>query len=185
MASADGLGWPEETRQPAAAPAAHRSHVESSGLGWPRWDPGRAPGQAHQVGAEKERVTVAQAADERAGEEPPARVRQALSAAVSRETEDRAPDGAAREGPGRDSPSGGAAQQPATAPAGQPATDAANGPFGFAGGSHLSRFHRPSAVRTRIRLGLVNDIVPNSKWPPSSPNQRRRAIRRSARRKYS
>src|SRR5262249_45598967 len=127
MASADGLGWPEETRQPAAAPAAHRSHVESSGLGWPWWDPGGAAGQAHLVGAEKERVTVAQAADERAEEEPPARVRQALSAAGSREPDALAPDGAAGEGPGRDSPAGGAGQQAATAPTGQPATDAANG----------------------------------------------------------
>ena len=82
MASADGLGWPEESRQPAGAPAAHWSRVESSGLGWPQWDPGRAPGQAYQVGAEKERVTVVQAADERAEDEPPTRVRQALSAAV-------------------------------------------------------------------------------------------------------
>ena len=96
MASADGLGWPEESRPPAAAPAAHRSRVESSGLGWPRGDPGRGPGHVHQVGAEKERVTVAQAADERAGNEAPTRVRQALSAAVSRETENRAP----AEGPG-------------------------------------------------------------------------------------
>src|SRR5262252_4834898 len=101
MASADGLGWPEESRPPAAAPAAHRSRMESSGLGWPQWDPGRAPGQRHQPGAEKERVTVAQAADERAEDEPPTRVRQALSAAVSRETEDRAAaGGAAGEGPG-------------------------------------------------------------------------------------
>src|SRR5215510_6025975 len=100
MASADGLGWPEESRQPAAAPAAQRPRVESSGLGWPREDLGRGPGHVRQVGAEKERVTVAQAADERAEGEPPTRVRQALSAAVSRETEDRARrDGAAREGP--------------------------------------------------------------------------------------
>jgi len=100
MASADGLGWPEESRPPAAQ-AAHRSRVESSGLGWPRGDPGRGPGHVHQVGAEKERVTVAQAADERAGNEAPTRVRQALSAAVSRETEDRAP----AEGPaGRPTP---------------------------------------------------------------------------------
>jgi chromosome partitioning protein len=127
MASADGLGWPEESRQPAAAPAAHRSRVESSGLGWPRWDPGRGPGQAHQLGAEKERVTVAQAADERAEEQPPTRVRQALSAAVSRETEDRAADGAAREGPGSGSSAGSAGQPAATAPVGQAAADGANG----------------------------------------------------------
>jgi len=128
MASADGLGWPEESRQPAAAPAAPQSRVESSGLGWPPWDPGRGPDQVHQVGAEKERVTVAQAADERAEEEPPARVRQALSAAVSRETDDRAPgDGVAGEGPGGGSLAASAGQPEATAPAGQAAAGVANG----------------------------------------------------------
>jgi chromosome partitioning protein len=127
MASADGLGWPEESRQPAGAPAAYWSRVESSGLGWPQWDPGRAPGQAYQVGAEKERVTVVQAADERAEDEPPTRVRQALSAAVSRETEDRAPHGAAGEGPGGGPPAGIAGESAPTAPAGQAAADGGNG----------------------------------------------------------
>ena len=127
MASADGLGWPEESRQPAGAPAAHWSRVESSGLGWPQWDPGRAPGQAYQVGAEKERVTVVQAADERAEDEPPTRVRQALSAAVSRETEDRAPHGAARNRPGGGPPAGVAGESADTAPARQAAADGGNG----------------------------------------------------------
>src|SRR5215470_463627 len=125
MASADGLGWPEESRPPAAAPAARRPRVESSGLGWPRGDPGRGPGQVRQVGAEEERVTVAQAADERAederaGNQPPARVRQALSAAVSRETEDPVVgDGAAGGGPGGGPSTG-------TAPPGQAAAYMAN-----------------------------------------------------------
>ena len=128
MASADGLGWPEESRQPAAAPAAHQSRVESSGLGWPRGDPGRAPDQVRQAGAEKERVTVAQASDERAQDEPPARVRQALSAAVSRETEDLAPgDGAAAKGPGSAPSAGSTGRAPATAAAGQAAADVTNG----------------------------------------------------------
>ena len=127
MASADGLGWPEESRQPAAASSAHRSRVESSGLGWPQEDPGHRPGQVHQVGAEKERATVAQAADERDEDEPPTRVRRALSAAVSRETGDRAPDGAAGQEPGGGPPAGSAGQAAATAPAGQAAGDVANG----------------------------------------------------------
>jgi chromosome partitioning protein len=127
MASADGLGWPEESRQPAAAPAAYRSHAESSGLGWPQWDPGRAPGQADQVGAEKERVTVVQAADERAENEPPTRVRQALSAAVSRETEDRARDGAAGGRPDGGPRVGVAGESAATTPARQAAADVGNG----------------------------------------------------------
>jgi chromosome partitioning protein len=71
---------------------------------------------------------VAQAADERAGNEPPTRVRQALSAAVSRETDDRAPGGrAAGEGPGGGPPAGSAGQAAATAPAGQPAADVTDG----------------------------------------------------------
>jgi chromosome partitioning protein len=70
---------------------------------------------------------VAQAADERAGE-PPTRVRQALSAAVSRETADRARrDGAARQGPGGGPPAGRAGQATATARAGKAATDVTNG----------------------------------------------------------
>jgi chromosome partitioning protein len=85
MASADGLGWPGEPRLPAA-PAGDESHVESSGLGWPQEQPGPAPGEVSQPGAEKERAAVAQVPDQRAEDEPPARVRQALSAAVSRET---------------------------------------------------------------------------------------------------
>src|SRR5215468_4369428 len=127
MASADGLGWPEESRPPAAAPAARRPRVESSGLGWPRGDPGRGPGQVRQVGAEEERVTVAQAADERAederaGNQPPARVRQALSAAVSRETGDPvAGDGTAGGGPGGGPSAGTAGRAAGTAPPGQAA----------------------------------------------------------------
>jgi len=68
---------------------------------------------------------VAQAADERAederaGNQPPARVRQALSAAVSRETEDPVVgDGAAGGGPGGGPPAG-------TAPPGQAAAYMAN-----------------------------------------------------------
>jgi chromosome partitioning protein len=70
---------------------------------------------------------VAQAADERAGDEPPTRVRQALSAAVSRETEDRAPAApAAGDGPGGP-PAGGAGRAAVTAPAGQAGTDVPNG----------------------------------------------------------
>src|SRR5215468_1427652 len=139
MASADGLGWPEESRQPAAASSAHRSRVESSGLGWPREDPGHRPGQVRQVGAEKERVTVAQAADERAGDEqagdqPPARVRQALSAAVSRETEDPAVGDGAGDGPGSGPSAGTGGQAAGTAPVGQAASVASNRSAGAAAG---------------------------------------------------
>jgi chromosome partitioning protein len=71
---------------------------------------------------------VAQAADERAEHEPPTRVRQALSAAVSRETEARASqDGTVGEGPGGGPSAGNAGQATTTAPAGQDAADVANG----------------------------------------------------------
>ena len=84
MASADGLGWPGESRRPAA-PAGDQLHVEPSGLGWPDRQPGRAPDRVSQPGADKEREAVAQAPDQPAEDEPPARVRQALSAAVQRQ----------------------------------------------------------------------------------------------------
>src|SRR5262245_16029383 len=109
MASANGLGWPEESRRPAA-PAGGESHVRSSGLGWPEGQPGRAPGRVSQPGAEKEREAVTHAQDQPAEGEPPARVMQALSAAVSRETENRIPgddavggrpDGDSLGGPGK------------------------------------------------------------------------------------
>src|ERR1700751_6092296 len=100
MASAEGLGWPGESRLPAA-PAGDESHVESSGLGWPQEQPGPSPGEVGQPGAEKERAAVAQVPDQRAEDKPPARVRQALSAAVSRETGNRAGgDAPAGEAPG-------------------------------------------------------------------------------------
>jgi chromosome partitioning protein len=89
MASGDGLGWPGESRRPAA-PAGAEARVKPSGLGWPDERPGRPPGEVSQLGADKERAAVAQVPDQRAEDQPPARVRQALSAAVSRETGDRA-----------------------------------------------------------------------------------------------
>jgi chromosome partitioning protein len=70
---------------------------------------------------------VAQAADERAEDEAPTRVRQALSAAVSRETEARASqEGAVGEGPGGGPSAGNAGRATATTPTGQAAADAAN-----------------------------------------------------------
>src|SRR5215510_2249500 len=88
MASAKGLGWPEESRRPAA-PAGGEPHTESSGLGWPDGQPVRAPDRVSQPGADKERDAVAHAPDQPAKDDSPARVRRALSAAVSRETENR------------------------------------------------------------------------------------------------
>jgi len=99
MASADGLGWPGESRP--AVPDDDEAHVAPSGLGWPDERPARPAGGVSQPGAEKERAAVAQVPDQRAEDEPPARVKQALSAAVSRETADRAQgDEAAGAAPG-------------------------------------------------------------------------------------
>jgi chromosome partitioning protein len=107
MASADGLGWPKGSRR-SAAPAGDQLDVEPSGLGWPDRQPGRAPDRVSQPGADKEREAVAQAPDQPAEDEPPARVRRALSAAVSRETGDRIPgDDAVGGRPGGDSSLGG------------------------------------------------------------------------------
>ena len=85
MASADGVGWPEESG-PASAPAAgDRPGLESSGLGWPHRRAASASDKINKAGAGEERDAVAQA-EQRPEDEPPVRVRQALSAAVSRET---------------------------------------------------------------------------------------------------
>jgi chromosome partitioning protein len=59
--------------------------VKSSGLGWPPGQDRSASDEIRQAGVDEEREAVAEAV-RRAGEDPPARVRQALSAAVSRET---------------------------------------------------------------------------------------------------
>ena len=53
------------------------------------------------------------------------------------------------------------------------------------GGSQRSRFQRPSALLTRIKLGRSSDNVPNSKRPARRPSNRKRADKRSARKKYS
>src|SRR5215469_16710275 len=105
MASADGLGWPGESRLPAV-PAVDELHMKSSGLGWPHEQPGRWPGEAGQPGAEKERAAVAQVPDQRADDEPPTRVRQALSAAVSRETKERGQGDEPTGAPGQSAPGG-------------------------------------------------------------------------------
>jgi len=102
MASPDGLGWPDEPAGLRLTSARDESRLVAVGLGWPRrrygteWGaagPGRGgPGQGPAGSGRR-----ANQADERgqgqvregASEEPPARVRQALSAAVSRETDAR------------------------------------------------------------------------------------------------
>src|SRR5271163_604263 len=52
-------------------------------------------------------------------------------------------------------------------------------------GSHSAKFQSPSALRTRLRLGRLREIVPNSKCPRSKLCQRRPIVRESACRKYS
>jgi chromosome partitioning protein len=89
MASGDGVGWPRDSRPPSAAPLGDAPQVESSGLGWPHRQVPHASDEVRQAGAGAERRAV-DGVSQAAGDGPPARVRQALSAAVSRET---GPDG--------------------------------------------------------------------------------------------
>jgi chromosome partitioning protein len=134
MASGDGLGWPGESRR-LAAPAGDEARVRSSGLGWPDEQPGRPPGEVSQPGADKERAAVAQVPDQRAEDQPPARVRQALSAAVSRETEDRARGDEAVGGtPGGDAPAAPGPDRSAMTPA-----EAALAALGGSGGRDWPR----------------------------------------------
>ena len=134
MASGDGLGWPGESRR-LAAPAGDEARVKSSGLGWPDEQPGRPPGEVSQPGADKERAAVAQVPDQRAEDQPPARVRQALSAAVSRETEDRARGDEAVGGtPGGDAPAAPGPDRSAMTPA-----EAALAALGGSGGRDWPR----------------------------------------------
>src|SRR5579863_5647152 len=56
-------------------------------------------------------------------------------------------------------------------------------PLGF--GSHSATFQSPSALRTRLRLGLTSEMVPSCKWPRKRLSQRNRTVSDSARRKYS
>jgi chromosome partitioning protein len=110
---------------------------------------------------------VAQAADERAGNEAPTRVKQALSAAVSRETEDRAAgdgaagDGAAGGGPGGVPPAGSAAPATATAPAGQAPADVTNGQA--AAGAPAG------PVTADAAAGQIGAAAPGLARPPMAP----------------
>ena len=97
------------------------------------------------------------AEDERAGNQPPARVRQALSAAVSRETEDPVVgDGAAGDGPGG-GPSAG------TAPPGQAAAYMANDqPAGAAAGPG-------TAAGPAGQIGVAAAAAPGPGRPATTP----------------
>jgi chromosome partitioning protein len=167
MASADGVGWPGESRQTAAAPAGEESHVESSGLGWPPGHPGDVPGQVRYAGTDKERKTVAQAADQRAEDEPPARVRQALSAAVSRETDDRTRgDDTVGGGPGGDPPAGGPGQAPAGGPGQAPARDPGHAAGGQTDGGPVPDGRGAATVHPVAEAALAVLSGPGGReWP--------------------
>lgn len=105
MASPDGLGWPEEPAGFSLRAARDESRFMTAGLGWPRRGPGtRQPATAARTVVTESGQDTARPARgvSRTGEdgqgqvfregapgEPPARVKQALSAAVSRETDPR------------------------------------------------------------------------------------------------
>jgi chromosome partitioning protein len=105
MASPDGVGWPEEPRRVSFGAARDESKLMAVGLGWPRKKPG--PGQSlpgtgrvirgsgHDASRPARGVSgtgedgQGQVLRDGETEGPPARLKQALSAAVSRETDAR------------------------------------------------------------------------------------------------
>ena len=105
MASPDGVGWPEEPRRFSLSTTRDESRLRAAGLGWPRrgsrtGEPVAGPGADNAAsghGTARPAQGVGSAGEDGQGqvvregepEEPPARVRQALSAAVSRETDAR------------------------------------------------------------------------------------------------
>jgi chromosome partitioning protein len=105
MASPDGLGWPEEPAGFSLRAARDESKFMAAGLGWPRRGPGtRQPAPAARTvvaGSGQDTARPARGVSRTGGDgqgqvfregapgEPPARVKQALSAAVSRETDAR------------------------------------------------------------------------------------------------
>ena len=104
MASPDGVGWPEEPASFSLGAARDESMLTSVGLGWPSRAPGTerpvprtgsvAAGRGHDARPTR---NVGSAGEDGQGQVfrngvpdgPPARVKQALSAAVSRETDAR------------------------------------------------------------------------------------------------
>ena len=146
MASPDGVGWPEGPARFSLGAARDESRLMTVGLGWPSRRPGTeqlVPGAGAGIAGSGQDPAGPVRGVGRTGEdgqgqvfrdgkpgEPPARVKQALSAAVSRETDVRS--ASARDeaqGSGtvrtRGKPAGGAGafleQEPAEAPAPGPA----------------------------------------------------------------
>src|SRR5690348_9383699 len=105
MASPDGLGWPEEPASSSLGAARNESRLVTVGLGWPPHRPvtGRPVPGARSVAegagndAARPARNVGSAGEDGRGQAfrdgepvgPPVRVKQALSAAVSRETDAR------------------------------------------------------------------------------------------------
>jgi chromosome partitioning protein len=101
MASPDGLGWPDEPAGLGLGSARDESRLAAVGLGWPgpryvgaqgnpeHGAPGRGMAGEGRDASKAGSRGQGQAFREGEPEEPPARVRQALSAAVSRETDAR------------------------------------------------------------------------------------------------
>jgi chromosome partitioning protein len=105
MASPDGVGWPEEPASFSLGAAREESRLTAVGLGWPSRKPGTGqpvPGAGSAVtgsrhDAARPARNVGSAGEDGQGQifrdgepvGPPVRVKQALSAAVSRETDAR------------------------------------------------------------------------------------------------
>ncbi len=91
MVSPDGgVGWPCEPGPSFPAPARDESRLAASGLGWPpndaRGAARRSPARARTAGTGEQEQEPVRSAQVEPGDEPPARVRRALAAAVSRES---------------------------------------------------------------------------------------------------
>jgi chromosome partitioning protein len=83
MASQDGVGWPDESPGFPLTSARDESRLVAEGLGWPHQAGNGVPRQTRGLWEQEQQPGQ----DSGAGEwQPPARVRQALSAVVSRET---------------------------------------------------------------------------------------------------
>src|SRR5579859_7252421 len=180
MASPEGLGWPDDAAGSALGSARDESTLIDVGLGWPggaadrgavgpRVKAGPAGAGSTSPAAAARGRDTSEADDgghgevfrEGAPEQPPARVREALSAAVSRETN-------ARNGGARDEAQGSGAVRTRGKPVGSAsaplAAEAPAGPDGAPGGSRpartvaaapLGRNHVPAQGRATASDGPI------------------------------
>jgi chromosome partitioning protein len=186
MASPDGLGWPGEPAGLSLRTARDESRLVAAGLGWPGTAVGHgtigprkgtnpaiagrtSPGGAGGGHGTSKAVNSGQGLAFREGEpeEPPGRVRQALSAAVSRETD-------ARDVGARDEAQGSGTVRTRGKPAGSAGalreTDAPGGRDGGAGGSRAATPAALAANRVPAQArAIAGDKLAAPAGVPASP----------------